>query len=196
MDTSVEVARAVNPSPTIVFLADAWVLDGHLASGVAAALGAPVLLTDTDELSDVVAAYLQAHRATIVETVVIGTREAISDAVMAQIPTATRRITGPSQYAVSAAIATYAIERGVDPAHVYLTEGRTLFDALSAGATGRILLLSESSCLKNRPCTDFNTISPAYRFLDEQPVRRVTLVGTGSALSPQVERDACSAIGP
>lgn len=196
MDTSIEVARLVNPNPQVVFLADAWVLDGHLASGVAAALRAPVILTDTDELSTVVANYLQANQGSIVETVVIGTVDAIPDTVIAQIPTPTRRITGPNQYAVSAAIASYAIERGVDPYHIYVAEGRTLFDALSAGATGRILLVSERPCLKNRPCTDLNALSDAYRFIEDQAVGRVTLVGTGSALAPQVEADACAALNP
>ncbi|MFU8803274.1 MAG: cell wall-binding repeat-containing protein, partial [Bradymonadaceae bacterium] len=183
MDTSIEVARAVNASPTIVFLADAWVLDGHLVSGVAAALGAPVLLTDTDELTDVIADYLNAHSSTIIETVVIGSQSAIPDSVMAQIPTPTRRITGANQYDVSAAIAAYAVnERGLNPSHVNIAEGKTLHDSLSAGATGRILLVSQTSCLKNWPCADPTAPTAAYTFLETQGVNRVTLVGTASAL--------------
>ncbi|MFU8803027.1 MAG: cell wall-binding repeat-containing protein [Bradymonadaceae bacterium] len=168
-ETAAAAAPLVGASRRIAFLANGTVLDGHLAGGIAAALEAPILLTGDDQLHPSTLAALNSLN--ITETIVIGAVAAIPDAVVAQIPGATRRMDGASQYEVSAALAEYGIARNVDPSHVFVTEGMSLFDALAASASGRILLLSQSACLEKSPCGNNNAplLRPTNSFASTPP---------------------------
>lgn len=121
--------------------AEASLVDGLTASGPAARLGRPILLTAPGELPAATAAALAALRVT--RTHVVGGAAAVSDAVLAQLPDPTR-LGGASRFDTAAAVAT-AFASAVGTDDVVLAAGvGPLVDALPAGTLGRLVVLTGS----------------------------------------------------
>ncbi len=138
--TSVRISQETFPAGAdVVFLATGQSFPDALAAGPAAAvLGAPILLTATNQLPPVVGAELQRLGPTVVY--VLGGFAAISASVEAQVDTvasaATTRIAGDNRYETAAAVAELAFSTADV---VYVAVGTGFADALSAGAPGGIL---------------------------------------------------------
>jgi putative cell wall-binding protein/peptidoglycan/xylan/chitin deacetylase (PgdA/CDA1 family) len=138
--TSVVVSESAFPSgASTVFIATGESFPDALAAGpVAAKLGAPILLTTTNQLPPAVSAELQRLGPSIVY--LLGGSAAASAAVETQVSAATtadvRRVAGADRYATAAAV----VEVGFASAEVvYVASGTGFADALSAGAPGGVL---------------------------------------------------------
>jgi putative cell wall-binding protein len=138
--TSVRISQETFPKGAeVVFLATGQSFPDALAAGPAAAvLGAPILLTATNQLPAVVSAELQRLVPSVVY--VLGGSAAISTSVEAQVDSVTdatiTRIAGDNRYATAAAVAELAFPTADA---VYVAVGTGFADALSAGAPGGIL---------------------------------------------------------
>jgi acyl-homoserine-lactone acylase len=148
--------------------------DAVAAAGVAAALGAPVLLTGRDHLP----AASQAALAGRAEVVVAGGAAAVSDAVVSQVAGAVRAA-GDTRYSTAAALLQAGLDRGLDPVAVWLASGSAFPDALSAaaaaGAMGTGVLL-----------VDDGQTAPASAALTALLPRAVLLAGGTSVLPDAV----------
>ncbi|MBA2663783.1 MAG: cell wall-binding repeat-containing protein [Bradymonadaceae bacterium] len=185
-ETAALIARRLTsdkPS-TLAFIAsgeNTSLVDALAAGGPAAALGAPILLTSRDALP---AATAQAIRDLgITRTIVVGGSGAVSEAVFAQLPGATR-LSGPDRYQTAVAIATHAMEQDVvERSTMFLAQGIRLPDALAAAAAGRILLLTQPTTLNTH----------AAGFLEKHAIN-VTIMGGEAAVGDAVERAVCTAV--
>lgn len=143
IDTAVEVAKALGASATKAIIARAngtqddetkGFADSLAAGGWAADAAMPVLLTETEKLSDPVANYLKSSA--IKEIFVVGGQSAVSEAVVTQLTAmgmTVKRVSGPTRFHTALAIAG---ERGFSTAaeatKVIVTEGQAA-DAWAAG---------------------------------------------------------------
>jgi putative cell wall-binding protein len=115
---------------------------GVLAGSLAAARGAPVLLTETDVLPEATVEALD--QLAPAETLVIGGPTAISDAVVGAVPNG-RRIAGTDSYDVAVTLADLAAAWGMNPAHAVVAHGWAdgVVAASLAGRLGVPLLLTD-----------------------------------------------------
>ena len=134
--TAVAAAEAVAPAPTRVLLARAFgdpddstraFADSLAAGAAAAALGAPLLLTATGELSPELAAYLD-RTPSIGEVVVVGGEVAVGEPVVAALQArglAVVRVAGTERTATAAAVSWFAAEQapGTEPGAFVLVDG-------------------------------------------------------------------------
>jgi acyl-homoserine-lactone acylase len=104
--------------------------DAVAAAGVAAALGAPVVLTPGGSLADVARQALDGRT----DVVVAGGSAAIADAVVAELGARAVRAAGDSRYATAASLFEAGIDRGLAPQSVWVAAGSAFPDALSAAA--------------------------------------------------------------
>jgi putative cell wall-binding protein len=110
--------------------------DAVAAADLSAARRIPILYVTSDTVPPETTAALQALG--ITRTFVIGDTQAVSPAVMGQLP-APVRIGGPDIYATSAALIRPSVTRGVPDNIVYMTDGRNLIEnALLGAPVGRI----------------------------------------------------------
>ncbi|WP_432509285.1 cell wall-binding repeat-containing protein [Kineococcus auxinigenes] len=131
--------------------AHAWVASGdgaHLvdalaAGGPAARLAEPLVLAPVT--GDAQATAEQLRAAGVTSTTVVGGTAAVSDAVAAQFPAATR-VRGNDRWTTAAAVAADAVDRGVSRTDLLVTSGEAnhLVDALAAAPLGRATLLTGS----------------------------------------------------
>lgn len=182
--TAAAVGRRMGSSSGLAFIAsgaDGNMVDALAASGAGAAVGAPILLVTADTIPDETRAALRDLG--ITRTYVVGGPAAVSSTVEASLPDPAR-IAGPDRYSTATTLATYIMRHeGVDASQVLIARGDVLVDGLAAGAAGRLTLLSPPDRLP----------STTARFLSDHVVS-VTLVGGESALSEDVEREACVAL--
>jgi len=127
-ETSVNIAKKMT-GVTKVAVAGS-LQDALSIAAIAAAANEPILLTNKDALPPSVAAYLKANPA-IVASDVIGGTGVISDAVMAQLPKATRHA-GNSAYDTNNQVI-QDFNAAITYGNVFLANGETGIDAL-AGA--------------------------------------------------------------
>lgn len=123
---------------------DAHLVDALAASGVAAALGAPILLTARDTLPGVTAAALR--ELGVQRTIVPGGTASVSNAVMAQLPNA-RRISGATRFETAVELAKWGRGEGVSADRAFVARGDIFIDALAAGAAGSPTLLTAPTSL-------------------------------------------------
>jgi len=107
--------------------------DALAASGVAAFLGEPILLTKKTSLPLETAAALS--ELGIERAVVLGGVGAVTDAVKSQLPSPTR-IAGSDRYDTSAKIAVWAEDNGLRRQTVLIATGANFPDALAGGVLG------------------------------------------------------------
>lgn len=151
-----------------------------LAAGAwsAAMLGAPVLLTETDQLSAPTEAFLRDSG--MESAAVVGGRAAVSDQVLAAIqgivPDATR-VSGPDRFATALAVARAWIGDGstiADSIGAYLLDAGSPL-AWSEGFTGAILSASSSSPIL---LTDSATLpAPTREWLGGKPIPEDDFLG-------------------
>ncbi len=161
--------------------ADANLVDALAASGPAARLGYPVLLTDPQALPGSTSTAL--NRLGITTTYVVGGSGAVGDVVLAALPGATR-LGGADRYATAAAIATAvrtqvwaAAGPGSTPSVVVAGGSATsMVDALAAGSLGQLTLL-----------TGYSELTPATAaWLRANPTPQVAVVGGPGSIGPSV----------
>lgn len=154
--------------------------DALSVSGVASRLGRPILLVRPDSVPAPTAGALASLGVT--RTVVLGGTTAVSDPVYTQVG-GFERLSGPSRYATSRAIADHALANGFMPGRLYIATGRNFPDALAAGpacAAQRAPLLLVSAPL-SQPA-----LAPIRAYLDAHvwQVRTVVVIG-GTGPMPQ-----------
>ena len=177
--TSVAVARAANPDPSVIVVANGNGFPEALVGGaLAAAEGGVQVLSNGDTLDDTATAYLAEHPDA--EVVALG-----ADAAAA-VPSATE-IAGANAFETSVRVAQQRYE-GVSA--VGLASGTNFPDGLAGGAhagrAGVPLLLTWPDVLP---------ASVADYLGEVAPLSGVTLYGGTAALSHQVEADAAESVG-
>jgi putative cell wall-binding protein len=109
--------------------------DALSVAPLAAASQTPILLSRGDELPDPTRRALR--DLAIEDTVVIGGRAAVADAVLRALPSPVR-VAGPSRYETSVAVAELALERGHTLEQVLAVTGRDFTAALVAGPVATV----------------------------------------------------------
>jgi putative cell wall-binding protein len=141
-DTAALVAKAVGSPDGAAFVASGAtsnLVDALAAAGPATKLGRPILLTAPDQLPAATADALAAL--TVTSTTVLGGTGAVSDAVLAALPTPTR-LGGASRFDTAVAVAT-AFASAVGTGQVTLASGTDpVVDALPGGTLGQLVLLT------------------------------------------------------
>ena len=138
--TSVRISQEAFPAGAdAVFLATGQSFPDALAAGPAAAtLGAPILLTGTNQLPAAVGTELQRLDPSTIY--LLGGSAAISTGVETQVDAATnaqiQRVAGNDRYATAAAVTKLTFPTA---GTIYVAAGTGFADALSAGAPGGIL---------------------------------------------------------
>jgi putative cell wall-binding protein len=172
------------PEGREVFLASGEAFaDALSASGLAARLRRPILLTATDQLPAESAAVLtERHHVTIV-----GGAAVVSDEVAAAIEGrvgGVRRLSGPTRYDTSAAVAEEAVDRGYSPTVTWVATGVDFPDGLVAGAAAArdrgVLLLVDSESLERSPA------SRDWLQRNAQAIANVRIAGGRAAVSDAV----------
>lgn len=176
-ETAAAISRAGWGSADTVYVTTGANFADALAAGpAAAAVDAPLLLVDPRVMPAATAAELR--RLSPRTVFVIGGQAAVTDAVLAEIRTASgasvQRIFGEDRYETANATLARAFPGGVD--HLYVATGRSFVDALMAGAAaavggGGLLLVDGTLPL------DATTLAAVG---DLDPVR-ITVVGTMSS---------------
>ncbi len=165
-ETSVAIAERLlgdAPSETTAYLTEGanadpsrgWP-DALSVSGLAAAQGNPILLTLANALPSATADALTALDVT--DLTVVGGEAAVSAAVFDEaddLVADVDRVSGPSRYATSAAVADLAVAKGASAGTVYAATGLSFPDALVAGpavaATNSVLLLVHGRDVSRSP---------------------------------------------
>jgi putative cell wall-binding protein len=182
-ETAARVAERVGAPQRTAFVADGdGLVDAATVAGAAGALGAPLLYVTATTVPAATAAALAALGVT--RTYVVGGPDAVADGVLRQLPGPTR-VAGADRYETAVDVATLARGLGVATSRVVVTQGDDLTDVAAAGATRQVVLLSRSAGLPGSTRT-FLAASATTAWL----------VGGTTALSDQVQRDACAALRP
>ena len=193
-DTGVAISLATSSGPVdTVFVATGEDFPDALAVGPAAAkLGGPVLLVPAGSVPDSVVGELE--RLAPREIVVLGGPSVVSTAVLTQLEAlagagGVTRIYGDNRYATAAKIATTYFAAGTTHT-VFLATGLNFPDALSggpvAGMLGAPLLLSTATTVPEETLNAMKTLG----------VTKVVLLGGTGVLSPALESQIVSAVGP
>jgi putative cell wall-binding protein/CubicO group peptidase (beta-lactamase class C family) len=155
--------------------------DAISASGVAASLGAPILLTPPDLLPPETAEVIGPDA----DVVIVGGPAAVGEAVETSLRTVAadvRRVAGPDRYATSAALAEDALSVGLATDVVWVATGAAFPDGLVAGPAaardGARLLLVDG--------TDLDRSAATRDLLRAAPPRVVRLAGGTSAVGDDV----------
>ena len=179
-DTAAAIARFFASSADKAYVATGSSFPDALAGGAAAAhLGAPILLTERDNLPEATAAVLRDLG--VREIVVLGGESAVSAAVLDQLralaPTV-RRISGVDRFATASAIAADAFPDAL--ASTYLATGGNFPDALAgaaaAGMAGSPLMLTQQNCVP----------SSVRMLIEERDPELLVLLGGEAALTDGV----------
>lgn len=189
--TAAEVAKQAytqGKTPTVVLArADAYP-DALSGAGLAGAVGGPVLLSHHDKLPGETLKAMR-HLGTT-HVAILGGRAAISDAVEQQLKDNglnVVRMSGPGRADTAAeaarAIALQVRNGGGKVDHAFLVAGDQWADALVAGAPAG--MLKSPILLTNPKGLDGVTANA----LKDIGIKKVTLVGDASRLSPQLETD-------
>lgn len=147
--TASAIAQALPGDPrrdTVVLASGRTFADALVAAAPAGRLGAPILLTDPQQLPAATVEYLRALTPT--EIVIVGGEQVVGPEVersLAELAplTAVRRLAGPDRYATAEKIATWAVDTIGLGTEVVVARGDEFPDALAGGpfAAGRGALL-------------------------------------------------------
>jgi len=157
--------------------------DALAASAIAAKMGAPVLLVHQDYIPAVTAAAIT--QLGVTETIILGGENAISDSVVAQLPSPTR-LEGADRYATAKAIADWAMDEsgeGFAATELFIVTGRNFPDAMPCGVVAAthssvMLLVNE----------DVPWSTEAYVNSRKASITGLRIVGGTNAVSTDVER--------
>lgn len=178
--SAVRAGRVRYPSASTVVLTGSAVMDGLVAAPLAAAKGAPLLLSGQRSLPAVVAADLAA-RGSVRTAYIVGGTASVSAGVETQLRrlgvTTVVRLTGRDRYALAAAVARHV---GSPSRAAVVVSGTSVADAAAAAgpaaATGRPLLLT----------TPTGVPASTAAALKALRINRALLVGTTARLSGSV----------
>lgn len=181
-ETAALIAERVGSSDLAIVASgeDAHLVDALAASGIAASLGAPILLTARDTLPEATRAALR--NLGVQRAIVPGGTAGVSDAVMGQLPNP-RRVSGATRYDTAVELAKWGSTVGVSPSKVFVARGDVFIDALAAGASGAPTLLTAPESLPDSTSNFLRTNADAA----------VVLGGT-SAVARATELAICSAL--
>lgn len=152
--------------------------DALAGAGIAAYVGAPILLTRKDSLPPHTSEALTAVGST--NTVVLGSRTVVSDAVKNSLPDATR-LGGTDRYDTARLIAEYALGHGFYEQEVLVATGANFPDALAAGA-----LCAARRAPAILVTTTLPQASRTYVLDHRTAIWRVTAAGGSTVVSQQV----------
>ncbi|MGI9017400.1 MAG: cell wall-binding repeat-containing protein [Euzebya sp.] len=177
--TAVEVARAANPDPALIVVADGNTFPDALVGGsLAAAEGGVAILSNGTQLDDTASAYLAEHPDADVLAIGVIAAQAVPDAPS---------IAGSDAFATSVAVAQ---QRYPGASGAAIASGTNFPDGLAGGAhaarRGLPLLLSYPDVLPD---------SVAGYLSGAAPLSPIFMYGGVVALSNQVERDAAASLG-
>lgn len=152
--------------------------EASAASALAAARRLPILYVNAGSIPTATASALSSLNVT--KTLVIGGPTSVSDAVLRQLPSATR-LGGTDQYATSRAVVAESTARGLPSNVVYVADGtRPMDSALLGAAVGRatgMMVLSRAPL--------YGTAASAASALGLSGIDRLVLVGP-AAVAPVV----------
>lgn len=178
IETAVQVAQdgfADGAEEVVLARADVYALAG---APVATRRGAPVLLSESDRLSEATA------------------EAAVSPAVYNQLADGrdARRIAGATRYENAAAVHAEAGDAGADPGQLWLATGENWPDALTAGPAvglrGSTFALVPGDDLADAPATE--DLLERHR----EAFRRIVLVGGTDPISAEVEEQIRALLAP
>ncbi|KRE62250.1 cell wall-binding repeat-containing protein [Nostocoides sp. Soil756] len=137
--------RSRRATPTVVVASGTAIADALGASGPAAALYYPILLTSASGVPAATRAALDDTGATIAH--VVGGPASVSPAVETALEArgmTVRRLGGADRYEVAATVATYYRPRFALPSEIVMTSGanEALADSLAAGSLKRLMVLT------------------------------------------------------
>jgi SpoIID/LytB domain protein len=171
-----DVAQPSLPDVVLAAGGQAHLADALAVSGPAGALGWPILLSDQNRLPEQTRQALAAL--SVERVVVVGGPGAVSDAVVAELPSP-QRVSGADRYTTAVAVAGAPQFAAVPADTVVLVGGEDshLVDALPAGALGRRVLLSPAARLP----------TATEQWLQEKaPLADLIVVGGTNAVSAAV----------
>jgi putative cell wall-binding protein len=183
--TAAAIAEEVGGDGEVLLARGDDVADALAASGLGASTGTPVLLTEPDRLPDETRRALSAD----IDVTVVGGTAAVSEAVAAEVDDvagALTRLSGPTRYATSAAVADAALLRRVRADIVWVATGADFPDALVAGAAagrdaGVLLLVDGVDLDGSAPTRDWLTAHAA-------DVGQIRIAGGTAAVAAEVEQ--------
>lgn len=154
--------------------------DALAASAIAGPNGGPILLSRGDVLPEAISAELEALEPERI--VVLGSSASISAAVFDALDTYTdgpvTRLAGPNRYATAAAISESEFDPGVPV--VYVTNGQTFPDALSAsaiaGINGGPILLTATGSIPGPTAAELERLDP----------QSIVVLGSSASVSDSV----------
>ncbi len=157
--------------------------DALAAAGVAAKLGAPVLLVKPTSVPSATRSALTALGVT--DTIVLGSSAAVSEGVLASLPSP-HRIGGTDRYETARMVADWSIDdsgSGFVPQEVVVATGQTFPDALASGVY---------AAMSDAPTVLVNgdVPNPTNGFVSTRKaqIERFTVIGSTAAVSTDVER--------
>lgn len=161
--------------------------DALSASSLAAASGAPILLTDSDDLSDETRDYIEGL-ATDPAVTIVGGEVAVSAEVSDELDTIAgevARLSGSDRYATSAAVANEAVmNRGFSLSTVWIATGLDFPDALASGtaaaAQEQLVLFVDGQDLANSSAT------ADFLAANNEAIYRAVIAGGTNAVSDDV----------
>lgn len=180
-ETAAALASQIGPSPLAFIVSgdDLSIAEGLVAAGPAAGLGAPVLLVTQSSIPGATANALV--ELGVSQTIVVGSPDVISDAVLAALPDPVR-VAGVDRLATAVLVAEEAIARGLPITDVFITAVDAV-EAMAASALGQPLLLTQSDAL-----------DPAVASFLSTEATTATLLGGTEVVSAVVETQICSAL--
>ena len=176
--TAVEIAKRLSPGG----IDQAIVVNGFdfpdaLSVGSQAALtGTPILLTHPTRLSEPTKEALS--ELGVKETIVVGGRMAVNDAVMSQLPNP-ERVSGSDRVATNIAIQEHF---NVDAKHMYVATGNNFADSL----TGAVLAAKNNSSIL---LVRNSLIDVTKDFIIDRGVKRISILGGSVAVNEKIEKD-------
>lgn len=180
--TAQAISSQMYQSAETAVLVNAQNFPDALAAGpLAFALGAPILLTNSDTLPAVTSQELA--RLGVSHVIIMGGTVVISEAVEAELLASytTGRVAGANRYGTALAAADQLIALGGDPTTLVMTSGVNFPDALSAGSLASVngypILLSNGLTLHERD----------RQFIDGYGVEQVILMGGPNAISTAIQ---------
>lgn len=192
-ETAVEIAKEVSVEPQKVFLATGMNFpDALSAAGVAARMGAPVLMTQSNQLNAATQVYLEANRDSIQLIYVIGGTGVINPSVAAAAAEAAsadyQRISGSDRFLTAVEVGNVFFN---NPQKYLLTTGMNFPDALAGGILAAqlnvpLLLNARRDELQQ----DVNSVLSQNRVL-----LQVIIIGGQSVVAQAVEEEIGLIIG-
>jgi putative cell wall-binding protein len=194
-DTSAKIAARLKAELGGGAVTEAFIATGEnfpdalAASGLAAKMGAPVLLVQTGSIPSQTAGALAALGVT--DTIVLGGTSAVSATVYNRLPSP-MRLAGTNRFATAAAVASWALDgsgAGFAPDQVIVATGSNFPDALSSGVLGAAK--SSATVLVN---TDVPGETRNFLATRASGIDGLYVIGGPGAVSVEVERVCVSLI--